>query len=44
MVLVVDKDNVQTVLDALNTQNQAYYTIGTLKHRTDEAVVYSGQL
>ncbi len=44
MVLVVDTDNIHTVTELLNTQKQPYHVIGTLTHRTDDAVMYEGQL
>jgi phosphoribosylamine--glycine ligase/phosphoribosylformylglycinamidine cyclo-ligase len=44
MVFVVDKNDAQTIFELLNTYNQAYYVIGTLTKRIDDAVMYQGDL
>jgi phosphoribosylaminoimidazole synthetase len=44
MVLIVDKNHTQQIFDIFKTQNQDYYIMGTLTHRTDDAVIYRGTL
>jgi phosphoribosylamine--glycine ligase/phosphoribosylformylglycinamidine cyclo-ligase len=40
MVLVVDKDNANTITELFKAQNQPHHLIGTLTKRTTDAVVY----
>ena len=40
MVLVIDKDNLNTITELFKAQNQPHHVIGTLTKRTANAVVY----
>lgn len=40
MVLVIDKDNLNTIAELFKAQNQPHHVIGTLTKRTADAVVY----